>query len=358
MLATPTQRNLPDAYSAQPLQALFFLRTGLHAPLDYGPPLYPGEDHVEGDSDERYSHQAREHVWYPQEVAGVVYEVAQTPASSGDAEDQLGRDDRAPPEGPAGFEPANRVRQPVLTLIAMGHVTALAMTKTSAAGLRPNQSIASGRIAIAGSGLSIEVNSTSTSSPMRVHVAKVVSTAARHIPTSIPRPSISRVTSVAAASSPLAQPSQNASAIFAGLETSSGLTPETDTYSCQSKTIATSSIERRATVGSEDHLSLEVLFRALGAPGVVEEAFTSLEDCMIHILPFIGQKLAQMPSRFDKLFRIRVFYVTYVHDLLYLRGRVAEYHYAVTDQKRFLDAVGHEQYRHASSGRDLVQLFL
>src|SRR5215204_2452578 len=111
MLATPTQRNLPDAYSAQPLQALFFLRTGLHAPLDYGPPLYPGEDHVEGDSDERYSHQAREHVWYPQEVAGVVYEVAQTPASSGDAEDQLGRDDRAPPEGPAGFEPANRVRQ-------------------------------------------------------------------------------------------------------------------------------------------------------------------------------------------------------------------------------------------------------
>src|SRR5215218_466813 len=91
MLATPTQRNLPDAYSAQPLQALFFLRTGLHAPLDYGPPLYPGEDHVEGDSDERYSHQA--------------------PASSGDAEDQLGRDDRAPPEGPAGFEPANCVRQ-------------------------------------------------------------------------------------------------------------------------------------------------------------------------------------------------------------------------------------------------------
>src|SRR5215211_1334809 len=250
------------------------------------------------------------------------------------------------------------VRKPVLTLIAMGPVTALAMTKTSATGLRPNQSIASGRIAIAGSGLSIEVNSTSTSSPMRVHVAKVVSTAARHIPTSIPRPSISRVTSVAAASSPLAQPSQNASAIFAGLETSSGLTPETDTYSCQSKTIATSSIERRATVGSEDHLSLEVLFRALGVPGVVEEAFTSLEDCMIHILPFIGQKLAQMPSRLDKLFRIRVFYVTYVHDLLYLRGRVAEYHYAVTDQKRFLDAVGHEQYRHAGSGRDLVQLFL
>src|SRR5215218_3912707 len=72
------------------------------------------------------------------------------------------------------------VRKPVLTLIAMGHVTALAMTKTSAAGLRPNQSIASGRIAIAGSGLSIEVNSTSTSSPMRVHVAKVVSTAEAH----------------------------------------------------------------------------------------------------------------------------------------------------------------------------------
>src|SRR5215208_1756298 len=120
--AIPTRDPLLDASDTNtekppmptllsPYKLCFFLRTGLHAPLDYGPPLYPGEDHVKGDSDERYSHQAREHVWYPQEVAGVVYEVAQTPASSGDAEDQLGRDDRAPPEGPAGFEPANRVRQ-------------------------------------------------------------------------------------------------------------------------------------------------------------------------------------------------------------------------------------------------------
>src|SRR5215217_7420655 len=105
MLATPTQRNLPDAYSAQPLQALFFLRTGLHAPLDYGPPLYPGEDHVEGDSDERYSHQAREHVWYPQEVAGLLYKRAQARTEPREDEDQRDPDDRPLPQHPPAAQP-------------------------------------------------------------------------------------------------------------------------------------------------------------------------------------------------------------------------------------------------------------
>jgi hypothetical protein len=84
-------------------------------------------------------------------------------------------------------------------------------------------------MAIAGSGLSIEVSKTSASSPMRVHVARVVSKAATAMPISMPKPSISKVTSVERAKLPLTHPSPKASAIFIGLETRSGLTPETVT---------------------------------------------------------------------------------------------------------------------------------
>src|SRR5665213_1907991 len=50
------------------------------------------------------------------------------------------------------------VRKPVSVLIATGQIVASATTKTIDSGRRPNQIIASGRIAIEGSGLKIELS--------------------------------------------------------------------------------------------------------------------------------------------------------------------------------------------------------
>ncbi|MCQ0016784.1 hypothetical protein LUX39_26030 [Actinomadura madurae] len=121
------------------------------------------------------------------------------------------------------------VRNPLLTLIAIGQITELAMTKISEVLFIPNHRMASGSTAIDGSGLSIEVSSTRTSSPSRVQDASVVSTAATSMPAAMPPSRISRVVAVERSRSPPASPSAIVLATSTGPATSSWLTPENDT---------------------------------------------------------------------------------------------------------------------------------
>src|SRR4030088_3604662 len=115
----------------------------------------------------------------------------------------------------------------MLTLMAIGHTTALAITNTTASLFTPNHRIANGRIAIEGNGLSIDVKIASRSSPKVVHTANVVSTAAIATPITMPNSNTCIVLTVAEAISPEDQPVTNARPTSSGLENCSGLTLDT-----------------------------------------------------------------------------------------------------------------------------------
>ena len=76
--------------------------------------------------------------------------------------------------------------KPVCMLSATGHTTEWSRVNTMASAPRPNQSIAIGSSAMAGSGLSIAVRVLSRSLPKRVATASVVSTVAMAIPMTYP----------------------------------------------------------------------------------------------------------------------------------------------------------------------------
>ena len=121
------------------------------------------------------------------------------------------------------------VRKPVSVLIAMGQIVACTITTMIAVGVRPNQIIASGKMAIDGRGLRIEESTLSASCPSCENTATEAKAKPSSIPITIPITRFCSVASVAATNCPLARSVPSAFATLGGADTSIGGTPLTTT---------------------------------------------------------------------------------------------------------------------------------
>src|SRR5947209_162106 len=116
------------------------------------------------------------------------------------------------------------VRKPVSVLIATGHTLASATTNTIDSGRRPNQIMASGRIAIDGSGLKIALSTASRSWPTLENTANDASANPTSAPANMPSSRFCSVATVTENSLPLRRSSPTAAATSSGDDTSSLLT--------------------------------------------------------------------------------------------------------------------------------------
>src|SRR5215203_6996944 len=83
----------------------------LHSPANDRSSLELAEQRLEEDADDRDRQKRGEDLWRQQVLACVVDVVAEPARAAGDAEDELGGDDRAPAERPGRLETRDRVRQ-------------------------------------------------------------------------------------------------------------------------------------------------------------------------------------------------------------------------------------------------------
>src|ERR1700676_2558171 len=113
------------------------------------------------------------------------------------------------------------VRNPVSVLIATGQTLASATTKMIDSGRSPNQIIASGKIAIEGSGLKIALSTLSRSCPTFENTANDGSAKPTSAPASIPTTRFFKVATVTATSCPERRSAANAAPTSTGDETRS-----------------------------------------------------------------------------------------------------------------------------------------
>src|ERR1700681_902072 len=121
------------------------------------------------------------------------------------------------------------VRNPVSVLIATGQTLASATTNTIDSGLSPNQIIASGRIAIDGSGLKIALSTVSRSCPTLENTAHDASAKQTSAPAHMPTSKFCNVASVTEMSFPDRRSSASAAPTSSGDDTSSLFTCHSET---------------------------------------------------------------------------------------------------------------------------------
>ncbi len=134
------------------------------------------------------------------------------------------------------------VRKPVSVLIATGQIVASVTMKMIERSLKPNQMIASGKIAIAGNGLSTAVSTASTSRPTAEKTANDANAKPINAPIASPLNSVCSVCSVPSGIFPLSTSVHSCFATSTGEATSSGETCESETYACQIPIRTTSTI--------------------------------------------------------------------------------------------------------------------
>src|SRR5712692_5639352 len=237
------------------------------------------------------------------------------------------------------------------------------MTKMSARSVRPNHSIARGRIAMDGSGFSMEESVASTSSPIRFDTASADRISAAQLPMAMPSSKSLSVSPVAAAISPLIRPSTKAFQTADGAVKSSGLTCMVVTYICHSTRMTATTINLRTNVGRPRPWRSGVAPVGLSSWNSASSAGSTLVktsvDCGRLAVSIPGQEqvaeLRVHPAEAGMLPPVDVRRVQRAHDP---GGPLSQYHHPLAQHDRLLDAVGHEQDGHTGLAPQRLQLLL
>src|SRR6516225_8992590 len=238
------------------------------------------------------------------------------------------------------------------------------MTNTMLPYPSPNQMSASGRSAIAGSGLNIDVRSSSRSVPSRDEIAITVSSAASTIPSAYP---ISRTRSDVPAlrrSSPPTTPLANASNVAPKVGNRSGLSSQR-AYSSQisASTIRSASLRNAVTLVMRSHADsgASTMPKALDATVSRTISARAAGSVVVVFMPLLHRIREQ--HRVDASFERRHERTVCAHGEtvelgLYLAGMRREQQDAAADLDRFGDRMRDEQHGKARAFPQCEQLVL